>query len=205
MKKMIAQGAEAKLYLEDNKITKERIKKGYRLTDLDLNIRKKNTRRENKLLEKSSFLIPVPKVYEFNDKSMKIIMDYIPGKTVRDILDNLPKKERINLCEQIGRQVALIHNSSIIHGDLTTSNFILKKDTIYFIDFGLGFFSDKVEDKAVDIHLLKQAFESKHYNNFEEHFKAFLAGYKEKSNNFKGIMERFNKVEKRGRYKRKSH
>lgn len=205
MKKLIAQGAEAKLYLVDSKIIKERIKKGYRLNELDSLIRKKNTRRENKLLEKSSSLIPVPRVYESDDKTMKIIMDYIPGKTIRDILDNITKKERIKLCKQIGRQVAILHNNSIIHGDLTTSNFILKDKDIYFIDFGLGFFSERTEDKAVDIHLLKQAFESKHYKNYEEHFNSFLDGYKEKSNNFKGIIERFNKVEKRGRYKRKAH
>ena len=75
-----------------------------------------------------------------------------------------------------------------------------KENKIFFIDFGLSFFSDKTEDKAVDLHLLKKALESKHYKIFEECFKAALEGYK-KSDNYEAIIKRFQIVEKRGRYK----
>jgi Kae1-associated kinase Bud32 len=80
---------------------------------------------------------------------------------------------------------------------------ILKDNKVYFIDFGLGFVSLKIEDKAVDLHLLKQALESKHYKVFEDCFNSILKGYK-KSVNYEDVMERLKKVEKRGRYKRKN-
>ena len=40
---------------------------------------------------------------------------------------------------------------------------IYKDSKVYFIDFGLGFISSKIEDKATDIHLLEEAIESTHY------------------------------------------
>ena len=71
---------------------------------------------------------------------------------------------------------------------------------IYFIDFGLGFISKKIEDKAVDLHLLKQALEAKHFENWETLFGEVLKGYST-SKNHKLVLEQLKKVEKRGRYK----
>ena len=75
-----------------------------------------------------------------------------------------------------------------------------KENKVYFIDFGLGFISAKMEDRAVDIHLLKQALESKHFNNWEKIFESFFKGYKI-SKDYNKTLERFKKVEARGRYK----
>ncbi len=203
MRTLIAQGAEAKLYKEENSLIKERIKKNYRHEEIDGRIRKTSTRREYKLLDKASKIISVPKVLDYNEKEYKITMEFIPGLTLRDTLDNTPTKKRLELCEQLGKEIAKLHNTDIIHGDLTTSNFILKEDKIYFIDFGLGFHSTKIEDKAVDLHLLRQAFESKHYKHFKQSFETVMKGYKEESKQAKEIMDRFEIVEKRGRYKKK--
>ncbi|MBU4308557.1 MAG: Kae1-associated serine/threonine protein kinase [Nanoarchaeota archaeon] len=71
---------------------------------------------------------------------------------------------------------------------------------IFFIDFGLGYFNGKFEDKAVDIHLLRQALEAKHFQNWKVLFKEFLKEYK-KSPDSKTVLERLKAVEKRGRYK----
>jgi len=193
--KKITQGAEATIYLSKDKIIKKRIPKRYRIKYLDDSLRKFRTKREAKFIEK----LPIqgPKLIKVDDKSMVIEMEHIKGKKVRDILDR-----NLRLCREIGRKVAILHNNGMIHGDLTTSNMILNKE-IYFIDFGLSFFSNKIEDKAVDLHLLKQALESKHYKVFEKAFKLVLEGYKEKVDNYKEIMERFEKVEERGRNKLK--
>jgi len=80
---------------------------------------------------------------------------------------------------------------------------ILKDDKVYFIDFGLGFINDKAEHKAVDLHLLKQALESKHYRHFESCFKDVIDSYCKNINDKTSILERLDKVEKRGRYKNK--
>ena len=197
--KIIKQGAEAILYLENNCLIKERIKKSYRIDDIDIKLRKFRTRKEAKLLQKVD---NSPKVYDVDEKNMKIKMEFIDGKLLKDILDNLNKEKRNLILREIGGKIAKMHDDDIIHGDLTTSNMILK-NKIYFIDFGLGFNSNRIEDKAVDLHLLKQALESKHYKHFEESFKEVLEGYK-LSKNWKEVLKRLEKVERRGRYKKKN-
>ena len=194
--KIIKQGAEAILYKEGNYLIKERIKKSYRIEDIDEKLRKFRTRREGKLLQKTE---NSPKVFEVDDKKMIIKMEFIDGELIKDILDNLKKDKRNNLLREIGGKIAKMHDKDIIHGDLTTSNMILK-DKVYFIDFGLGFDSGKIEDKAVDLHLLRQALESKHYKHFEESFKEMIEGYK-LSKNWKEVLNRLEQVGKRGRYK----
>ena len=196
--KLIAQGAESKLYLEDNKIIKDRFKKKYRIKYIDEKLRRSRTRRESKILEKLSIIdFQSPELIS-TDKKEKIIMSNIPGLLVKNILEKKYKK----LSKEIGEKVAILHNKGIIHGDLTTSNMIFNKE-ICFIDFGLSFFSHKTEDKAVDLHLLKQALESKHYKIWEKAFKLALESYKNKAKNSDEIIKRLQKVEKRGRYKTK--
>lgn len=75
-----------------------------------------------------------------------------------------------------------------------------QKGKLYFIDFGLGFISARTEDKAVDLHLIKQALEAKHFLHSSDFFKEVLEGYKH-SANYKETLNRLKKVESRGRYK----
>ena len=94
-----------------------------------------------------------------------------------------------------------MHLFKIIHFDIKPANiqFSKIKNKFVFIDFGLSFHSLRVEDKAVDLHLIKQALESKHFKHWEKLFHAVLDGYepvhKEK------IIRQLEKVEARGRYK----
>jgi len=200
MRKEIARGAEAVIFLEDNKIIKNRIKKNYRIDELDRKLRINRTKREINLLKKSSEIINVPKLLSFTDT--EIITEYINGNKLSDVFDNIDEREKI--CFKIGEYLAKLHNKDIIHGDLTTSNIMINKNYIYFIDFGLGFISNKIEDKAVDLHLLKQALKSRHFYHYEKAFLNVLNGYKKFSNNFTQIEERLKSVETRGRYKRKN-
>ncbi len=243
-KEIIQQGAEAIISLEDNKIIKNRIKKSYRLPEIDEKLRKQRTKSEAKIIDKLKSIINVPKIISV-DKN-QIIMEYINGKKLSDNLDNL--KNKFEIAEKIGQEIAKLHDSDIIHGDLTTSNMILvetadKKFTnvktplnkhppeenikiinnklvnhisskasnlaerseadkgfkVYFIDFGLGFHSKRIEDKAVDLHLLRQALEAKHFSCWQELFENALKGYKSKDK--AKILEQLKKVEARGRYK----
>ncbi|MBT3720315.1 Kae1-associated serine/threonine protein kinase [archaeon] len=194
---LIGKGAEAEIFKEDNIVIKKRIKKNYRIKEIDLPLRKTRTRREAKILEKLPKEIPAPKLIQLDDKNMEIKMSFIKGKKIRDILEG-----DLNLCLEIGEKLALMHNSEIIHGDLTTSNMIYDNN-VYFIDFGLSYFSKKIEDKAVDLHLIKQALESKHHTIFEKAFSLVLKGYKNKSKNYNEVITRLEKVESRGRNKKK--
>ena len=91
MKNIIAIGAEAILYYEDNRLIKKRISKGYRIKEIDEKIRKLRTRSEAKILRKLEF---VPEVFNYDDKNMEISMEFINGDLVRDVLDNLSNKKR---------------------------------------------------------------------------------------------------------------
>ena len=193
---LIAQGAEAKLYKENNELVKDRIKKSYRIEEIDNKIREFRTKREAKVLGKLESLGFVPKVIN-NDEKQKIVMEFIDGKTLRDYIT---EKNYKKLMQELAKKITLIHNKNIIHGDLTTSNFIWKSE-IFFIDFGLAFESHKIEDKAVDLHLLKQALEAKHYKIFEKAYKEVLKVYEKEANDGKEIISRLEQVEKRGRYK----
>lgn len=201
--KLIAQGAEAKIYLEGNRILKERISKGYRIKQIDSSIRQKTTRREAKIMQKAFQIINVPKLISSCDKKMIIKMEFIKGQQLKEAVDKMGATERQSLFEEIGKQVARLHNNGIMHGDLTTSNILLDNNKICFIDFGLGFFSQKTEDKAVDLHLFRQALNSKHYTHSEGSFDAFLQSYLKDSKEPGEITKRFIKVEERGRYKKK--
>lgn len=201
MCKIIAQGAEALLIRRNNLLIKKRIKKGYRQDELDIKLREGRTRRESRILEKVSSIINVPSVRKVSPAEIE--MDFVKGKLLSELLDSLKLSKALEICKQIGSEIASLHNSDIIHGDLTTSNMIFSKNRVYFIDFGLGFHSRKIEDKAVDLHLLRQAFQARHFKRFRPYYNAILGAYKKSSKQAKEILERLEKVEQRGRYKRK--
>ncbi|MBT4334811.1 Kae1-associated serine/threonine protein kinase [archaeon] len=203
LKRIIQQGAEAVLYKKGKYLIKDRIVKKYRHPEIDMAKRKYPTRREAKLLVKSKKVgVNVPELISSDEKKMMLVMEFIKGDVLKNTLDNYSSSKRETICKKIGEQVAILHKNDIIHGDLTTSNMILKNEEVFIIDFGLGQVSNKVEAMAVDIHLLKQAFESKHYKNYEKFYSYFLKGYKN-NKNFRLVLDRLEQVEKRGRYKRK--
>jgi TP53 regulating kinase and related kinases len=207
--KLIAQGAEAKILLNKklNLIIKERAKKNYRIQEIDKKIRKRRTKAETKLLEKASQIIdaPNPKIpVKKNSQDFdKIIMPLIQGKRLSESLETFSLDKQKEICRKIGKSIALLHKNDIIHGDLTTSNMILSLEKVYFIDFGLGFISKKVEDKAVDLHLLKQALEAKHFQNHKILEQQILKQYEKTItyNQAKKIFERIRAIERRGRYR----
>lgn len=198
--KIIQQGAEALILLKDSSIIKKRVKKSYRLPVIDEEIRKLRTRSEAKLIEKAGKVTNVPKIKKVDEKTKEIIMDFVEGKKLSDNLDNFSLEKQKEICMQIGENIAKLHDADIIHGDLTTSNMILNKSEVFFIDFGLGFHSHKTEDKAVDLHLLKQALEAKHFVHWQALFHEVEKGYSS-SKNAKSVLEQLKKVESRGRYK----
>ena len=192
--KILAQGAEAIIYLDKNRIIKNRIRKSYRLPILDKKLRKSRTRIEGKIINKLAKIIHVPKILEIDKES--IVMEYVKGKRLSDSLERLDWKK---ICEELGNIITKLHNQNIVHGDLTTSNMIYKKNKVYLIDFGLGFHSHKIEDKAVDLHLLKRALEAKHFSIFPEAFNIIINNYNAFNKNL--IVKRISEIEKRGRYR----
>jgi TP53 regulating kinase-like protein len=200
--KLIQQGAEAKIFLDEknNLIIKDRVSKSYRLPALDNKLTKQRTKAETKLLTKANKIINSP-LPEKSKESNKIIMPYIQGEKLSTSLNDFPLEKQKQIMKKIGEAIAKLHKEDIIHGDLTTSNMILKDGEVFFIDFGLGYISKKVEDKAVDLHLLKQALEAKHFMHWQELYQEFQEAYSKIYPESKQIFERMTAIEKRGRYR----
>ncbi|MFX0059514.1 MAG: KEOPS complex kinase/ATPase Bud32 [Candidatus Hodarchaeota archaeon] len=211
---LIHQGAEASLFngywFDKEVIFKERIPKKYRLEELDKKIRTTRTLNEARALIKvKSYGINVPQVFEIDPHTSTIIMKYIEGKKLKDLLkeiDNINKKEILFL---IGSYIAILHKNGHIHGDITTSNIIITKgNQIFLIDFGLHEYSDSIEDKSVDLHLFKRVLISSHGEDYDLCFKAFIDGYRSKykdneSKECKEIIKNISTIETRGRYIKK--
>jgi len=203
--KLIKKGAEGDIYLTkfDNvpAILKTRKTKPYRHPTLDNKIRKQRTIREASILsEAKSIGIRTPLVYQVNTSDCTILMQQIDGVIVRDLKDAKLK----SVCAEIGKITATLHKNGIVHGDLTTSNFISKNNKIYAIDFGLAQKSIRVEDHAVDLRLYKEILGSAHVKIMQELWNAFLKGYKSVigTDRFNKILAQLSIIEGRGRYAR---
>ena len=204
--KIIYQGAEAKIsiskYMGMKVIKKRRISKKYRIKNIDNKLISYRTKEEAKLIidsRKSGVCVPI--IYDIDLLNGIITMEYLKGKRIKDILNNINEKDRNIICEKIGESVAMLHNKDIIHGDITTSNMIIFNDNIHFIDFGLGEKNSEIEAKGVDLHVLMEAIESTHskYSNCFEHV---LKGYKRKLySNAELVIKKIEDIVKRGRYR----
>ncbi len=201
---LIKKGAEADIYLIDwygrKAVRKVRKSKNYRNKILDEEIRKKRTLHEAEMLSGAKRAgVTTPLMYFIDPKNTEIIMQYIKGNLVRDVL-----ARNLKLSRSIGVYAAKLHKNSIVHGDLTTSNFILYDSKLVLIDFGLSFYSERIEDKAVDIRLIKEILSSAHAPIFNKAFDLFIKGYESVvgSSFTSKILKKVSEIEKRGRYAR---
>ncbi|MCJ7450738.1 MAG: Kae1-associated serine/threonine protein kinase [Candidatus Nanohaloarchaeota archaeon QJJ-9] len=187
------QGAEAVVEVSGEKVTKKRVSKGYRHKKLDKELRSERTDMEKKLIhEARRHGVKTPETEKKDDYALE--MERIEGEKLKEKVE-----DNLDLMKKLGENVAYLHSTNIIHGDLTTSNAIVSEE-LYLIDFGLAFRSDRLEDKAVDIHLLRQVLDSTHNEVAGKAWEKFIEGYKvyEKSER---VLEQLEEVESRGRYK----
>ena len=197
---IIKRGAEAILYIEEGKLVKERIKKSYRIKEIDEKIRRERTTREARLLHAACACVDVPQVFNVDKANFKIIMEYINGHRLKEYLMSCDEQRAAELAYEIGKIVGKLHAAKIIHGDLTTSNMILCEGRLFIFDFGLGFFSDRAEDAATDLSVLKEAVTSVHFKYLNSIWKNILRGYRETNPSAEKVIETLKKVELRGRY-----
>ncbi len=201
------QGAEAILaqnFLDGvNVISKKRSPKGYRNFELDLKIRKERTKSETKLLKQAAAVINTPKIVSINETDGEIVLEFINGRALKEVVEKNP-----SLCIEAGKNIRVLHDCGVIHGDLTTSNIIVanekdsllfdrikKNGPLFFVDFGLGFFSKKLEDKAVDLVVFKKTFNATH-SGLKNGWELVMQGYSPN----KELVERMKAIEKRARY-----
>jgi TP53 regulating kinase-like protein len=205
--KLIYRGAEAEIYLQDwygeLAVRKDRIPKPYRVAELDSTIRCSRTLHETNLMHEARKIgIPVPVIQHLDPEESSFIMEYVKGPTLKEELYVIPPRIRRRRCTELGRVVAKMHDGGLVHGDLTISNVLSDNGKLFLIDFGLGDFSNELEDRGVDLLLLNRAMKSTHVKFHEEIFGAFLKGYsmvvgrKRKAE----ILNKVHEIERRGRY-----
>ncbi|MCL4372438.1 Kae1-associated serine/threonine protein kinase [Candidatus Parvarchaeota archaeon] len=193
--KVLAFGSEAVIYEKNGIIIKRRVKKSYRIREIDEKLRKNRSKAEFNIMR---FLyesgLNVPRPLKYLEERKEIWMEKIEG--IR-----LAEEFSVNDAKETGRTVAKMHNLGIVHGDLTTANIIKRDKKLYIIDFGLSYHSSKDEDFASDIFLFKNALKSKHNDLYKEAYYSFLHAYKSKiRKEFKGIDTHLKDIEERRRY-----
>ena len=201
---LIKRGAEADIYLDDwydkRAVRKIRKPKGYRNKILDMEIRIKRTLHEAEMLSDVKRAgISSPLLYFVDARNAEIVMQYIKGKLAKDLI-----AKNMRLCKKMGFYTAKLHANNIVHGDLTTSNFIVNDSKLVLIDFGLAYHSDRTEDKAVDIRLIKEIMSSAHASVFKEAFENFIKGYQSIAGKqlTSKVVNKVAEIERRGRYAR---
>lgn len=72
-----------------------------------------------------------------------MVMDYIPGKTLEEIVfpnHPLPEATAIHYIRQIGSALKVVHQNGLLHRDIKPQNMILREgtDQVVLIDFGIA-------------------------------------------------------------------
>ncbi|XP_017296882.1 EKC/KEOPS complex subunit TP53RK [Kryptolebias marmoratus] len=212
---LVKQGAEARLYrtrfLGKPTIVKERFPKRYRHPELDEKLTHRRTVQEvRSILRCRRAGISAPVVYFVDYTSHCIFLEEVLGSvTVRDFIASTQqsascKEELQQLAQRIGQILAKMHDEDVVHGDLTTSNMLLRRgpeDTesdLILIDFGLSYISALPEDKGVDLYVLEKAFLSTHPNT-ELLFEKLLKSYSASSRKSSAVIKKLDEVRLRGR------
>ncbi|WKY04965.1 hypothetical protein Q1695_005737 [Nippostrongylus brasiliensis] len=211
------QGAEARVYtctyLGRPAIMKERFSKKYRHPDVDEKLNKARLRNELKGIVRAQEVgVGAPAVFFVDTNNNRIIMERIEGLTANAWIEKRRseasgseefKADTLELGKLIGEAIGKMHLSNLVHGDLTTSNIILKNNDLrqpHFIDFGLCALGKVLpEDKGVDLYVLERAMISTHIDS-EDMFKSVLEGYTS-VNNKQGIavIKKLDEIRLRGR------
>lgn len=220
---LITQGAEALVYkttfLDPSTpaALKVRPQKPWRHPTLDKRLTRQRILAESRVLVKCrKDGVSVPGILAVDWENGWTVTEWIDGKTVKQAIRERHTGEEKALTEllgRIGRCVGKLHAAGVIHGDLTSSNMMLRaasgsdasggehlQGDVVLIDFGLATQATQEEDRAVDLYVLERAFGSTHPKEealFEEVLKAYGESYK----GAKMTLRRLEDVRMRGRKK----
>lgn len=205
LKRVLGVGAEAVVVLCEwrgfQAVAKLRLPKPYRDPALDALLRSRRTELEAKLMfEARRVGVAAPAPLFVDGEEGLLVMDYIPGPRLREVLTQL--EDAGSVFKRLGFFAGLLHKRGIAHGDLTTANVILCEGEAYLIDFGLGTFSNDLEDHGVDVHLMLRSLESTHPSLAPRLYQAFMEGYAaargEEAANL--VKSKVAEIRRRGRY-----
>jgi N6-L-threonylcarbamoyladenine synthase/protein kinase Bud32 len=188
--RVVPRGAEAEVELGTDAV-KRRVPKRYRLPALDERLRHERTRSEARLLSAARRAgVATPVVRDVDGTT--IAMERVEGEVLKAALS--PETVR-----EAGRAVGLLHGAGIVHGDLTSSNMVVRNGRVVLNDFGLAQATDELESRGVDVHVLLQTLGSASADPAPL-VEAFAAGYRSAFAGAESVLEREAEIRRRGRY-----
>ncbi len=184
-------------------VVKWRQPKPYLLGEIDRLLRITRTSKECKMLNFVRIAgVPTPSVYSVDLSRHTIMMDFIPGKQLKQLVTEVSREELQRLSKSFGRLIALLHNKNVVHGDPTTSNVIVDPTSkLWMVDFGLAEWNATEEMKGVDLHLIRRAFETTHWDIQDIMLESTIEGYTNSLvESADRIIARMEEIRERGRY-----
>ena len=207
--RLIYRGAEADIALGSwqglDAVFKSRKPLPYRLPVLDDSIRLQRTMREAEMMRQSKAAgVKVPWLYALDLPRGTLVMEYIPGDRLRDVVGSLGKEGIAGAFELFGRNAARLHLAGMMHGDLTTANVLKRGRDVVFIDFGLSARTNRLEDHAVDLRLIKETLVGAHPQVAQPALDSLFRGYAAEAGfqRTKSVLKQLKSIERRGRYAR---
>jgi len=179
----------------------------YRLPELDTLIRSQRTVHEAQMIHQAKLAgVSAPHLYYLSPQEALLVMEFVKGERLKTLLleAGLTKGRVRALGEEFGRSIARLHAAGIMHGDLTTSNVMVDGDALSLIDFGLAVHSQRLEDQAVDLRLIKETLTGAHNEVSKQFMSALLSGYSSVlgSARAEAATRKLAEIERRGRYAR---
>lgn len=177
----------------------------YRLPILDEAIRHHRTLREAEMIHQAKEAgVEAPSLYHVDPASATLVMEFVKGDRLRDVIGRIPPGELAEVFFMFGRDVARLHKAGIMHGDLTTANVVRRGGGLVFIDFGLSLRTERLEDHAVDIRLIKETVVGAHSGVASAALEGFYKGYSTVVGEarFRQVKKQLQNIERRGRYAR---
>ena len=183
----------------------------YRLKVLDDAIRRQRTAREAEMIHDAKRSgARTPLLYFVDPANALIVMQWVKGRRLKEAVSSLPPEGLERVFAELGGEVARLHASGIMHGDLTTSNVLLDNDDrsddneLTLIDFGLAIRTTRLEDRAVDLRLVKETLTGAHSEVASKAYAALLEGYGGEvgPGEVRAVTRQVAEIERRGRYAR---
>ncbi|WP_433626297.1 bifunctional N(6)-L-threonylcarbamoyladenine synthase/serine/threonine protein kinase [Halomicrococcus sp. NG-SE-24] len=184
-------GAEATVEIGEDRVVKRRLPKSYRHPELDERLRRERTVLEARLTSDARRAgVPTPVVYDVDRREAVLEFERVGDADLRETLT--PSRVR-----DAGRHLAAMHGAGLVHGDPTTRNVRVGAERTFFIDFGLGYYTDDVEDYAMDLHVFGQSLAGT-ADDAAALQTAFEDAYRDAGD--ESVLDRLREVEGRGRY-----
>jgi TP53 regulating kinase-like protein len=207
--RLLYRGAEADIILGEwsgvPAVYKVRRRMDYRLEALDRALRRQRTVHEASMIAAARQAgVASPFLFFLNTPHSTIVMEYVRGRRMKDLVASGDGRASAELFRRLGSNAARLHLSGIMHGDLTTANVIVRDGALLFIDFGLSVHTDRIEDRAVDLRLIKETITGAHASIATTATEALLEGYEEVAGQSWAttVRRQLAEIERRGRYAR---